>query len=98
MWKMFSIIYCLKLFSRFSDFKKLRKANDFIFRFINNCKREKEPPDPKHSVRIKGVDGSMETYSLSYLYPVELSLTYNYFPDTPADEDNSVPSRDCREV
>ena len=50
------------------------------------------------SARIKRVDGSVETHSLGHLYPLELSLTHNHFPDTPANEDNSVPSRGRREA
>ena len=45
---------------------------------------------------IKRGDGSVEIHSLSHLYPLELSLTHNYFPDTSADEGNIVNSKDCR--
>lgn len=53
-----------------------------------------------HSTRIKRGDWCAETHSLSHLYPLELSLTHNYFPDTSADEgpneDNLVPSKDSK--
>lgn len=46
-------------------------------------------------------DGAVETHSLKHLYPLELSLTHNHFPDTPADEESdefaSHPIEECRD-
>ena len=45
----------------------------FIFKFINKCKRKKEPPDPKHS------DGSKHTASAIYThrsYPLYTTIFF----------------------
>lgn len=53
------------------------------------------------SAQIKSGDGTVEIHSFKHLYPLELSLMHNYFPNTPADEvsddENSTPPQNYKD-